>query len=229
MEYYKLAQLDGYDFYTGKTINYRGEGKFPHTVSVPKPNTQRGVCSSGVIHASSNPNDCFIGARIPCSAYRVRGKPVCGDTKKYGFLALEVIEEIFDLDTLFGWRYSEAVSPINPFSKKHKPTKRDLELLKLWASVEDSVWDSVEDSVRVSVWASVRVSVGDSVWVSVWAYIGSFFTGIKKWKYISHKEGEYPFQSAVDLWRCGLVPSFDGKLWRLHSGKNARIVWEGEL
>ena len=124
-------------------------------------------------------------------------------------------------------------------------------------SVSDSVWDSVSDSVRDSVWdsvwasvrASVRASVWDSVWDSVWAsvgdsvwdsvcssvwdsvyaYIGCLFTNIKQWKYVDHPEGTYPFQSAVDLWNRGLVPSFDGKIWRLHSGINADVVWQGTL
>jgi hypothetical protein len=28
------------------------------------------------------------------------------------------------------------------------------------------------------------------------------------------------------LWESGFVPSFDGKTWRLHAGKNAKIVYE---
>jgi hypothetical protein len=39
----------------------------------------------------------------------------------------------------------------------------------------------------------------------------------------------YPFQSAVTLWELGLVPSFDGKKWRLHGGPNGKILWEGKL
>jgi len=27
----------------------------------------------------------------------------------------------------------------------------------------------------------------------------------------------------------GLIPSFDGKKWRLHGGKKAEILWEGTL
>ena len=117
------------------------------------------------------------------------------------------------------------------------------------ASVGDSVWGSVRDSVRVSVWASVgdsvwdsvwdsvRDSVGDSVrgsvWASVWAYIGSLFS-IKTWKHINYEnplftKGKYPFQPLVDLWKVGLVPSFDGKIWRLHGGKNGKVLWMGEL
>jgi len=99
-------------------------------------------------------------------------------------------------------------------------------------SVRESVWDSVGDSVRESVRESVRDSVWDSVrtsvWDSVWAYSGSLFPNIKKWKHIKHPKGEYPFQSCVDLWKRGFVPSYDGKRWRLHSGEKADIVYTTE-
>jgi hypothetical protein len=97
----------------------------------------------------------------------------------------------------------------------------------VWNSVWDSVWESVGDSVWESVRDSVRESVWDSVRDSVWAYTGSLFPNIKKWKYIKHRKGEYPYQPAVDLWKQGLVPSFDGKTWRLHGGPKAEILWEG--
>jgi hypothetical protein len=100
----------------------------------------------------------------------------------------------------------------------------------VWASVgdsvRDSVWDSVWASVGDSVWASVRDSVWDSVGDSVRAYISSAFPNIKKWKYIDHKEGINPFQSGIDLWNENLIPSFDGKIRRLHSGPKADIVFE---
>ena len=102
----------------------------------------------------------------------------------------------------------------------------------VWASIRDSVWDSVctsvWDSVCASVWnsvgASVCASVGASVWSSVWtsvydsvrAYTSSFF----KIKYT------YDFSYAIKLWSSGFVPSFDGKTWRLHSGKKAEVVYE---
>jgi hypothetical protein len=93
----------------------------------------------------------------------------------------------------------------------------------VWDSVGDSVWDSVRNSVRNSVgdsvWDSVGDSVGDSVWDSVWAYISSFF----------NVEYEYNFSPAVKLWELGLIPSFDGKTWRLHGGETAEILWEDTL
>jgi hypothetical protein len=101
----------------------------------------------------------------------------------------------------------------------------------VWASVRDSVWASVWVSVwasiRDSVRASVRDSVGDSVRASVGAYISSIFPNIKKWEGIGHEEGVNPFQSGIDLWNRGLVPSFDGiNTWRLHAGKDAKVVYE---
>ena len=97
----------------------------------------------------------------------------------------------------------------------------------VWDSVGDSVWDSVGDSVgdsvRASVWASVWdsvwASVGDSVGASVGAYCSSFVEA----------DYEYDFSSAIKLWELGLVPSYDGKVWRLHGGKKASILWEGKL
>ena len=65
-------------------------------------------------------------------------------------------------------------------------------------------------------WASVRDSVMDSVWASVASYVSTFFA----------IDYEYDFSSAVKLWEAGLVPSFDGRTWRLHTGKNAKIVYE---
>ena len=223
---YKLAKPDGYDFYTGNTINYRDNiGK---TVICPGANPELGLCSSGVIHASAKPDDCFVGASIPCSAYRVEGEPVCVGKAKWGFTELRILEEITNLDKLFGWNYTEACNPFNPLSETQKVKPEHLDLLKQWASVRASVRASVGASVRASVWASVGASVGASVWASVGdsvrGYIGSLFPSIKKWAY-----GEYPFQPAVDLWYAGFVPSYDGRMWRLHSGKNAQIVWEGKI
>ena len=102
----------------------------------------------------------------------------------------------------------------------------------VWNSVGDSVWksvgNSVGDSVWNSMWNSVGNSVGDSVWDSVWGYTGSlFYLRRSQWKYTEKiKIKGYPFQCVVDLWKQGLVPSFDGSKWRLHSGKKAKIVFE---
>jgi hypothetical protein len=138
----------------------------------------------------------------------------------------------------------EIVHPFNDIKFKGKITLEHKLLLKewdsVWNSVEDSVKDSVRDSVGDSVWDSVgdsvwdsvgdsvRGSVWDSVWNSVWGYIGSFFRlKREQWKHTEKIQckGDYPFQSIVDLWMMGLVPSFDGTTWWLHAGRKAKIVY----
>ena len=83
----------------------------------------------------------------------------------------------------------------------------------------------------VREWASVGASVGDSVRASVWAYNGTFFIIPRsEWKYTENIPGEgYPFQPAVTLWELGLVPSFDGRTWRLHGGPDWRVLWGGVI
>jgi hypothetical protein len=48
---------------------------------------------------------------------------------------------------------------------------------------------------------------------------------LQQWKYIKHPKGKNPFQPCIDLWNKGLVPSFDGKIWRLH-GKEGKVIFE---
>ena len=142
------------------------------------------------------------------------------------------------------------VHPFLDIKPPKKITKEHLGLLKIWASIGNSmrtsvrasVWDSVSASVGdsvwtsvwTSVWASMRDGMGDSVWASVGdsvgAYIGSFFNLPRSaWKYTENIKIEtYPFQPVVDLWMMGLVPSLDGKTWRLHGGKNGKVLWEGD-
>jgi hypothetical protein len=75
-------------------------------------------------------------------------------------------------------------------------TEQDKQDLKLWASVGDSVWASVGASVV--------------------AYISTFFA----------IEYEYDLSPAIRLWERGIVASFDGKTWRLHSGKDAQVIYQ---
>jgi hypothetical protein len=246
MTRYKVARPDGWDFRTRRTVNYR------EAVGgvVEAPDWRKdGVCGGG-LHHSPTAIDALSYGTIPCSLYIV--EPVGArsriDAHKSKAQKLRVVEEVTDLDAAFGFRYAEACQPVSPFLSpfllpKREPTDDDIACLREWvsisASVSASVWvsvrDSVQDSVWASVWVSVRDSAWDSVWVSVWAsvwdsawaYAGSLFPDITRWKYADHEPGVYPYQPAVDLWRRGLVPSFDGKVWRLYAGENAEVVWEG--
>lgn len=264
MQYYKVARFDGFDIFTGKTINYRENiGK---TVKVPNVGGNPRLCSDTVIHASCDPNDGFINAPLPCSIYEVEGEPVISDKSEtihydeypeksseiYGFKELHIIKEIpqNQTDKLLGWKYSEVCNPVHPFKiPAPEITDRHIKLLKNWISVWNSIWD---ENIRQTVWPTLRTnysnpfvdSVVDSIWSnlapSVWnlvspsvklsvddaltAYFGTFFPNIKKWLYIKHKSEGYPFQSAANLWREGLVPASDGETWQLLGGPNAKIL-----
>ena len=141
----------------------------------------------------------------------------------------------------------EIVNPLE-LPKVENVTDEQIEWLKEWASVGASVWDLVRDlvgtsvwdlvraSVRTSVWDLVRASVGASVWDLVWASVGAS-VGASVWASVWASVGaytssffdieyKYDFSPCVKLCEGGLVPSFDGTTWRLHSGKNADIVYE---
>jgi len=113
-------------------------------------------------------------------------------------------------------RLKNLIHPFNDIPMVKKPTKQHIKLLKQWGSVGASVKDSV--------WASVGASVRDSVW----GYVGyNFKISRNKWKYTKNiKTKDYPFMPVVKLWKQGLVPSFDGEYWRLHSGKKGKVIFK---
>lgn len=152
-----------------------------------------------------------------------------------------------------GWNYYEACFPRNP-KEINVPfdQQKAFTLLKEWASTVDFYQNVIRNSVRYSIQHSVghRMEhfVKNSIESSVVyvlrrslakysvdthsvgylsrAYISSFFPNIKKWELIDHIEGTNPFQSGIDLWNLGLVPSYDNETWRLHKGKNMKVVFE---
>jgi len=88
------------------------------------------------------------------------------------------------------------VNPFKDIEKVSQPTEEHILLLKKWSAVGSGVWSAVGSGV--------------------YAYYSSFFN-------IKYK---YDFSSGVKLWEQGIVPSFDGNIWRLHSGTNADIIYE---
>ena len=131
---------------------------------------------------------------------------------------------------------------VNPFAlpKVETPTNEQIGWLKEWASVRPSIWYSLRVSLKTSVgysiWDSVRDSLWDSLWDSVWnSFLGSFWDSSigSVWDSVSAYASSFfsidyahDFSPATKLWESGLVPSFDGKTWRLHSGEKAEVVYE---
>ena len=245
--YYKLARWDGWDFFTANTVNYRAATQATGVDKIVKvlcPDSKR---ASGVIYASTDPNNCFPGAEIPCSAYRVSGTPVSDNGKKYGFFELEVLEEIQDMNAMFGWNYSRLASMRSPFSlPKAEAGDKEIELLKQWSHVWQSLWITLPQLVPYWVWfwvgAVMAPVISDpvsrslksnsnivlgTVAASNWAYLGSCFPKIKE--KIVNESGEYRFQPVVDLWDKGIIVSSENDIWHLHSGEKGEVIWEGSF
>ena len=98
-------------------------------------------------------------------------------------------------------KIKEIFHPFNQIPVAPEVTPEMIELLQKWASVGDSVRDSV------------------------WAYTASFFPEITEWKYVENL-GPNPWEPCQKLWEMGVVPSFDGKTWRLHAGEKAEVIYE---
>ena len=97
------------------------------------------------------------------------------------------------------------------------------------SSVKIPVIDAVKSNIRIPVRDVLRYSIKKGLSQNInndiqlsdkeicHCYYSSFFT---------YPHIKNPLQSGIDLWDAGLVPSFDGKTWRLHRGEKADIVYE---
>jgi hypothetical protein len=250
--FWKGAKPNGWDLYTGKTINYRENvGK---TVMIPSRdrNLKAELCTASVLHASPLPNGVFISAKIPMSLFEVTGKPVVRDDEKCGFRKLKILREIpqDEISKVLGWNYAEACNPVNPFelTAPAHVTVAHLSALKYWAHVGAQVWAQVgaqvEAQVGAQVWAQVEAQVEAQVWAQVWAQVGAQVgaqvwaqVGAQVWAQVEAQELGYIsslFPNKINencdmLWRNGLIWTNYNGVWRLHSGPAVKIIWEGKL
>ncbi len=210
---YKAVRLDRTSHFDGTTKWRKGA-----IVRVAEPDEGAiGPCGRG-IHCSPTLLDAVSWQRGP-SRYCVvepldiiasgATKARCSGVRVLRWLLAD------EQDELAGFKLFEANHAANPLLGRRKRLLLD-KLTKQWASVRASVWASVGDSVGESFWASVRDSVG--------AYIGGLFPGIAEWRYVKSL-GPDPWRPLLTLWYGGYVPSFDGKVWRLHAGPKAEIVY----
>ena len=224
MTYYKAVRLDRTSHYDQKTKWRVGSIIRSDSVDLK----EVGPCGHG-IHCSPNIRGAVqyqTGVSRYCEVEPI--KIIAKDKTKSRCEAVKVVRWLGreEQDELAGFKLYEANHPINPLLVVKRQKKIDIEdLVKQWDSVRASVWASVGASVGASVRASVWASVWDSVWASVWDYVGGLFPKIKTWKY-AEKLGPDPWRPLLTLWYAGYVPSFDGTTWRVHAGKNARIVWQ---
>lgn len=159
--WYKLARPDGWDFYTGHTINYRAAAASGSIMTCPDyaPTKEYGAG----FHLSRNPNGCFAGAGIPCSAYRV--EPVSGlmtiNTTKSKAHKVRVLEEITDIDTLLGWDYQGLVAYLatSPHTRWFHP---DGQPDPMWRLTIGESWSTARSTARSAARGAARGEAWDA-------------------------------------------------------------------
>lgn len=102
----------------------------------------------------------------------------------------------------------------------------------IWRNVNDNVWMFVGHSVHKTAGELFGSCSYDHMNILIRAYIATLFPNITKWKYkevggsYSIKNINRAFYCVGELWRSGLVPSWDGEGWVLLAGKNGKIVYK---
>ena len=103
-DYYKAARANGWDFWTGNTVNYRTN--IGQNVAPPNPiGYKNWVCRAGILHARGTLESALrasqeiIAKGYGRSVYRVQGTPACSDgnnpiSATYGFISMYIVEEL---------------------------------------------------------------------------------------------------------------------------------------
>lgn len=197
-EYFKAVRLDGTSHYDKKTKWEVGKA-----IEAPRPDPKKEEpCGRGV-HCSPTLLDAVGYQPVSSRYFIVRPhKIIAQDTTKARCDAVTVVRELpaEEQDAIAGFKLYEANHPVNPLLI----TPQDVDYKSLLAS-----------------WIRVR----DSVWSSVGGYTGGLFPNVTKWTY-AEGLGPDPWRPLLTLWYAGYLPSFDGKTWRLHAGKDAKVVYK---
>lgn len=202
MTYIKLARTDGFDFYTGNTINYRENiGKTIECLN------KEGVelYWSNITHAS----DCFFEAlrhaELPCSIFIVDGETAISHSNKHGFKSFKVVKEIDttnwkivyyktmkyileDTKNNFdNMKYGYVVKAINRVievwnnaiktGEIDESAARSAEYTS-WLTV-NSIASSIERAAELGMSSQVDSISESTVWLAVWASAWSAESAVK--------------------------------------------------
>ena len=105
--YYKLTTHDGWDLYTGATINYREAHERGEAVRLESTAAAR-LCTATVLHAGHTPRATFSGLARErtglehLALWEVTGVPLVDDGRKAGFRELRVLRELGLIETVYG-------------------------------------------------------------------------------------------------------------------------------
>ena len=107
--YYKLTTHDGWDLYTGGTINYRRAHERGEAVRLESTAAAK-LCTATVLHAGHTPRATFSGLARErtglehLALWEVTGVPLVDDGRKAGFRELRVLRELGLIEAVYGAR-----------------------------------------------------------------------------------------------------------------------------
>ena len=107
--YYKLTTHDGWDLYTGATINYREAHERGEAVRLESTAAAK-LCTAAVLHAGHTPRATFSGLAREWTGldklalWEVTGVPLVDDGRKAGFRELRVLRELGLIEAVYGAR-----------------------------------------------------------------------------------------------------------------------------
>ena len=107
--YYKLTTHDGWDLYTGGTINYRRAHERGEAVRLESTAAAK-LCTAAVLHAGHTPRATFSGLARErtglehLALWEVTGVPLVDDGRKAGFRELRVLRELGLIEAVYGAR-----------------------------------------------------------------------------------------------------------------------------
>ena len=170
--YYKATRPDGFDFYTGKTINYADA--IGGTVTVPGEHAEHSCCTGSVLHASDVPTETLIGGSWPCRLFEVAGTPVDQQNHKYGFAELAVVREV-DAHLALGPQGELVAALIERASRLTAGEARALYAARdaAWAAARAAALDAARDAAlyaaRDAAWGAALDAAWDAALDAAWA------------------------------------------------------------
>ena len=151
---YKATRLDGTSFYDVWTVWRPGR-----ITRLPAPDLSRGVCSDGVLHASTVKAETLIGGAWPCRLFEVepRGPVTPLDGYKFGCGAFKVVRE------LPGW---EALGPngervVAVIDRARTLTYDEAQRL---GAARGAAWGAAGDAAGDAAHGAARDAARDAAW-----------------------------------------------------------------
>ena len=105
------------------------------------------------LRISKWPVECIQGAGIPCRIFEVDpGEPDFEDDTAMFFSSPKVLGEVYNINELMGFNYTEFVKIGNPFERAYaKVTEEHIELLGQWQKVGKNAGDILHEAIKESL------------------------------------------------------------------------------